>query len=235
MKAEKYEKNMGIELLRICSMYMIVIMHVAGANLSSSNLWYIALHPICNCAVNVFALISGYVQYKRKCKLKNVFTLYGVVWFYSVVLTFSIWFYKRKYVVLSDLVYSLFPLFSARYWYYTAYVGMNLFTKYLDGFINRTSKAEDKKVICKIIVVSMVMPFLKDYGIGMKEGFSMCWLLCLYMIGMYLAKYEKEVIKRKCVIYMGGGYFSRIYFCSGIDNKLTGRTQKDFGGIYGNI
>ncbi len=232
MKAEK--RNAGIELLKICSMYMIVTMHVMGANqadaihLTRNELWYIALHPVFNCAVDVFALISGYVQYKSQNKVKSVLYRYGVVWFYSVVITFGVWFYEHEAVTVSDRIYAFFPLLSARYWYYTAYMGMSLFASYLKRFVSGSSKNEDKILLCKIIVVSTILPFLKDYGIGMKDGFSMWWLLCLYMIGLYLAKYEKEVIRRKAVIYIGGGYFSRADFRDRTAHWTVGTACTDF-------
>lgn len=65
-------RNYGIDLLRIVSMFMICILHVIGVwggeasatlSLNYNIAWLIEC--ACDCAVNAFALISGYVGIKK--------------------------------------------------------------------------------------------------------------------------------------------------------------------------
>lgn len=64
------KRNPGIELLRIFSMFLIIILHINGAGglklaCTPLGLKYelVQLFQVCAfCAVNCFALISGYVS-----------------------------------------------------------------------------------------------------------------------------------------------------------------------------
>ena len=76
------ERNYGIDLLRIVSMFLVCILHVLGhggiLNNTTENTVNYNVAWIMNisayCAVNCYALISGYVGIKSKFK----FVLYGL-------------------------------------------------------------------------------------------------------------------------------------------------------------
>ena len=72
---EKMKKrNYGIDLLRLVAMYMIVILHVLGNGgvleatngLKNSLAWFMEIGSYC--AVNCYAIISGYVCYHEQEK-----------------------------------------------------------------------------------------------------------------------------------------------------------------------
>ena len=80
-------RNYGIDLLRIFSMFLIVILHSLGHGgvLSSTVInssqykfsWLLEI--ISYCAVDIFALISGYVSYtgnEKKTNYSNYFNLW---------------------------------------------------------------------------------------------------------------------------------------------------------------
>lgn len=85
----KYERNLGLEFLKILSMFGILILHLFGivfhdTNLSRVNLLTaVLINSIFNIGVSCFALISGYfgvrLSYKKTTKL------WSVIWFYSVI------------------------------------------------------------------------------------------------------------------------------------------------------
>ena len=70
MKIEKAQRNYGIDLLRIISMFFVLILHCYGqggiiyhatqGTIQYKFSWMIEI--IAYCAVNIFALISGYVM-----------------------------------------------------------------------------------------------------------------------------------------------------------------------------
>ena len=78
----KYRKS-GIELLRILSMCMVVILHtlVQGGILRNSSLFSMEyelgwlMEISCFCAVNCYALITGYVMCKSKVKYHKIILL----------------------------------------------------------------------------------------------------------------------------------------------------------------
>ena len=75
------ERNKGIDILRILSMYMVVILHILSrgsgllTNLTppGSVAWNLAwfLEIACYCAVNCFILITGYLMIERPAKLSK--------------------------------------------------------------------------------------------------------------------------------------------------------------------
>lgn len=73
------KRNEGIELLRIISMIMILILHYLGHggildNLSANNFYYYiawTLEGICFVAVNIYVLITGYFLCTSKANLKK--------------------------------------------------------------------------------------------------------------------------------------------------------------------
>lgn len=67
------ERNSSIELLRILSIFLIIMMHVGSlicyTNASMMNkIWLGAINAIGNCGVSCFILISGYygVRFSKK-------------------------------------------------------------------------------------------------------------------------------------------------------------------------
>ena len=68
------ERNYGIDLLRIISMFMVVVLHVVGhggvlnatigLTLKGEIAWAIEIASYC--AVNCYALITGFVAYKSQ-------------------------------------------------------------------------------------------------------------------------------------------------------------------------
>lgn len=63
------KRNYGIDLLRIVSMFMVVFLHILGGggvleldSLSGASYWTAwTLKTASYCAVDIFAIISGYV------------------------------------------------------------------------------------------------------------------------------------------------------------------------------
>ncbi|MBQ4600628.1 MAG: hypothetical protein IJB17_03245 [Oscillospiraceae bacterium] len=65
----RHDRHYGIDLLRVVAMYMVVVLHVIGKGgvasavqepgLSFGALWFLEVGAYC--AVNCYALISGYV------------------------------------------------------------------------------------------------------------------------------------------------------------------------------
>ena len=91
----KRERNYGIDALRIIAMFMVVILHVLGKggvlislekfSLGYEIAWFLEI--LVFCAVNCYALISGYVMYGSKPKYSSLALLWLQVAFYTVLIT----------------------------------------------------------------------------------------------------------------------------------------------------
>lgn len=87
----KKERKVGIEILRILSMYMVLILHYKlHQNVSSlTDINYkIAnfVDILCVCAVNCYVLISGYFLSKGETSIKKLIKTLSPVWFYSITI-----------------------------------------------------------------------------------------------------------------------------------------------------
>ncbi|MGN0438549.1 MAG: acyltransferase family protein, partial [Lachnospiraceae bacterium] len=89
------KRNYGIDVLRMLAMFMVTILHILtqGGILNASSKftsqyevgWL--LQTAAFCAVDVYALISGYVWVHAKYRYRNIIELWMQVLFYSVSIT----------------------------------------------------------------------------------------------------------------------------------------------------
>lgn len=92
-------RNYGIDLLRIGSMFMIVLLHILGAGgMLGATSYHVSFNRIlwlieiaCYCAVNCYAIVSGYVGYKQKFKFTNIIVLWLQVFFYTFLINLVFW------------------------------------------------------------------------------------------------------------------------------------------------
>ena len=120
------KREIGIEILRIVSMFMVVILHVLGqggilANSSGINYKIILyLEILAYAAVNTFALISGYVGLNSKFRYHKILTLYLQTIFYSIGIT-MVAYLAGFGVDLSLWCKSILPFTCKMWWYISAY------------------------------------------------------------------------------------------------------------------
>lgn len=88
-----HKRNSGIDLLRIISMLMIVVLHILahGGLLGTKTelpggryeiVWF--LETAAYCGVNCYALISGYVGVDREYRFTKIVPLHFQVLFYTI-------------------------------------------------------------------------------------------------------------------------------------------------------
>ena len=99
------ERKSNFELLRILSMFLIVLTHcfehttwTNSSNMTSNIL--INITRLGNVGVICFMLITGYFQSNSKIKRKSLITLIIEVLFYSVTITIIFYFFNIYYYTL---------------------------------------------------------------------------------------------------------------------------------------
>ena len=192
------KRNYGIDLLRILSMLFVVILHSLGrggllynTNVNSLNYKAVWLMEIMSySAVNIFALISGYVAYSDKEKKTN-YANYGLLWleivFYGIIVTFIFDIFKITDISLRDYLIVLLPVSNNLYWYFTAYTGVFM----LMPFINSALRGMDKEKLTKhftllLIIFSVFESIVKKFCFD--GGYSFAWLLLLFIMGGIIKK-----------------------------------------------
>lgn len=195
--------NYGIDLLRCLSMLMIVVLHIynQGGVLTAiqkaapkSLQYYLSwgVRFLCLGAVNLYGMISGYVMLNSSFKPRRFFSL----WLQVVVIALSICTVTQ--IFFSDRmsgqywIKSALPVSQRLYWYFTCYAGVFL----LSPIINRGIRALTDQQATGLLL-GCILLFCVVAGIGysysgdafyLVGGYSVLWLLVLYVIGACLKK-----------------------------------------------
>jgi len=194
-------RNYGIDALRLWSMLLIVMLHVLGqggvlANADGVSFrvsWLVEI--IAYCAVNCYALVSGYVGYteeERPYRYSKYLKLWLQVVCYSFGMTLAAFILRPDVIDLKTLICSLFPVATCHYWYFTAYTALFFFIPSLNRMLRAHSERQLNGLVFLILVLFSVYTILSA-AIGtdpfkLGGGYSMLWLMSLYIVGAWLKK-----------------------------------------------
>lgn len=208
---EKPSRNYGIDALRIISMMMVVVLHInsKGGMLSAQPLtasYNVALfwEIVAIGAVDIYALISGYVGYDRQKKYESFVRLWVETVFYSLLMdALFVIFFDKNIMTLKQWVNAFTPVTSQTYWYLTAYVVVFMFMPVLNWVLRGMSKVMVAKVILIGLVLSWWDLVSQNDIFKLNGGYSAIWIVFLYFIGGAIKKYYSEekhkiLFKRYC-------------------------------------
>lgn len=192
------KRNYGIDALRMLAMFMVVILHVLtqGGILNASvrfTYQYEAgwlLQSAAFCAVDVYALISGYVGVSAKYRYRNIAELWLQVLFYTVSITVLFWVLVPGSVSAMEWLKAICPVMFNQYWYFSSYVALFLFMPLLNIILVKMEKRQLKICIGMILFFfSFVQTLFYSDAFGTNDGYSAIWLMILYLLGGYMRKY----------------------------------------------
>ena len=198
----KNTRSSNIELLRICSMVMILFLHLfnQGKILDSTQPdtvnYYIVwtVEGICFVSVNCYMLISGYFLWDSKFKWSRLIKLYFEIIFYTVILAAVSVGTGLEQLSLKNIV-SLLPIVSRKNWYVTVYFGVYLISPLLNaGIRNMPQKALKSLLLIGGILFSVVPTvFFYNDQFNVISGYSIIWFAYLYMCAGYMSKYKVKI------------------------------------------
>lgn len=232
-------KNSNIELLRVISMIMVVVLHTLaqGGFLKNSivltskynALWFIEISAYC--AVNIFALITGYVSvHSTKWKFKNLISIWTQVLFYSIMILGLISLLCPSLINYKVVIKSFVPVLTNQYWYVTAYVGVFFLAPYLNKILKSCTLGEMKQLIAMLMILFSFIPTITKSDVFLtNNGYSVWWLAILYLVGGYIRLNEKEIkknitLKKASYIYLSTTIFLLVFriLIEGITLKFLG-------------
>ena len=196
----KKERNYGIDALRTVAMLMVVTLHVLGfggvlthtkdLTFGAELLWSIKI--LCYSAVNIYAIISGFVGYRSSHKGRNLIYLCLQLFFFSAILTgidTAVLLSQGAPISASAIFHNLFPSIKM-HWYFSAYFCLFFFMPILDKIIDSVPQKTLK--ICALVcflVFCCISPF-SDQVTSLRGGYSVFWLILMYTLGAYISKYD---------------------------------------------
>ncbi|MGN8963157.1 acyltransferase [Bariatricus sp. HCP28S3_D3] len=209
-KSEK--RNLGLEWLRICSMFMIILLHSIdhsglyetleeGAILYVYEQFIYALVQVC---VNCFVLISGYFLVQSQFKLRKLISLWIEVFFYSFSIKLIMMVTGEITFSIASLISCFVPILTGRYWFITIYFGMYLMFPFYNIAIKAMNEQQHKRLVVLLIVLFSVMISIYPSFKGMNSGgaWGLAWFTVLYFIAAYFRIYYVPDKKKKCSLVL---------------------------------
>ena len=192
---KNHQRKSNYELMRIISMYMIIINHILDRQLTinttgTTQLIIYVINVIIRVHVCSFVLLSGYFQYKNRFKLSKVISINNSVWFYNVVYFVVLSLFGLVSLGSVDKFKVLSPLCYNNYWFVITYLLLYLISPLLNIIINKVNKKQFQKIIILLFCLFSIMTSCTGNNVyNNNSGFSVTNFILLYFIGSYLGKY----------------------------------------------
>ena len=192
------KRNSGIDSLRILAMFFVVVIHILGlggiieTSSGAEHLTATVLKAMVYCAVNCYAMISGYVMYSdtdKPYRYSKYINIWLQVLFYSFVITLIafLFFNENHTITWMGLLKSAFPVSTNAYWYFTAYTGLF----FVAPWLNRLTRTLNHKQMHGLILTVFILfsCYESVFGqFGLERGLSFGWLVVMYLFGVWVKK-----------------------------------------------
>lgn len=199
-------RDSNLELLRIVSMFLIVIHHYAihgsaawaqhfQSSIAATEGIYLFLLLIGKAAVVAFVLIGAYFLSEKEFKLWRIINLCITTFIYSWIIFLFLKLCKFEFPSLSS--YNLwFPLpIPSNYWFVIAYVYMLLLMPFMNLILQKCSKQQIILIIGLLCILWCILQFIPDNKPDNSnyDFFSTNnYFLLIYLIGGYIRKYNSR-------------------------------------------
>ena len=210
------KRIIGLDLLRIFSMFGIIGLHIINQGGIINNLkinsinYYIVLFLliIFYTSVDIFGLLSGYLNINKKNnKNSRIIELIIITLFYSMCI-FSIFYIFNlcdvRKLGYKELIFNIFPILKGRYWYITCYVFLFFVIPYINMLCNYMSKDNYKKLLIILFILFTIIPniFGMNDFFHINNGYSPFWLIYCYIVGGYIKLYDIKLDIKKIIKYI---------------------------------
>ena len=221
-------RNSNIELLRIVSMLMVVVLHFNnnGANTGIVNMpevlterltWGFLVESLCLVAVNCFVLISGYFAIKLKVRslLKFylqcfIIGLFSYLFYIGLSGGFSTWQSAEGLFTMKILIERLLAFTHNGWWFVVSYVGLMLLSPLLNSAVDNMTR---KRFLHSLILFSIVILYLGWYQKVevTNYGNSLISFIWIYLLGRYIGKHVQiESIRKYRWLWLAGYLISAL-------------------------
>lgn len=198
--AKPVMRNMNMDLLRIVSMVLIVLLHSIDHSgvlekaidcESVIDIYVMYVYAFTRICVNCYVLLSGYFLVKSKFRLHKLVVLWLEVVFYSFVIKLIFMLTGQTAFSPVSLVSCFFPILTGRYWFVTIYFALYL----IAPFLNKAIYAMDKKefTIFNIVLAALFSVWSSIHpaiaGVNSGGGWGLAWFVVLYFAAAWFRLY----------------------------------------------
>ena len=219
-------RESNFELLRIISMWLIILYHIIHHGNMINNctnetlaktlriiLYATLVH------VNSFVILTGYFQCKSNFKLKKLINLIFQTLFYIII----IYLIGLKLGLITNLnniglINRLSINAIGEYWFITNYLILYIFSDYINKFLYSLTKPQLEKFLIICFIIFSILPLESGGRLIPNDGFNFYHFIYLYIIGAYLRlyplkdnKYLKKLSTNKYRIVLTLGFLICTY------------------------
>lgn len=195
MNREK-ERNSSYELMRIVSMFLIVLYHIilhgkVLENCQNEGLKIIFefIEFVTLVHVNSFILVTGYYQVESNFKQSKIWSLLNANWFYRVLIVILLLTFNIVSIDKVSLIKETFPINLNEYWFFKNYLLLYCLTPFINKGIEKLNKSIYQKMIIVSFIIFSIVPSVTGGSYFDNSGFTLYQFVFLYMVGAYLKKY----------------------------------------------
>ncbi len=239
-------RNEGIDILRCVSMFMVLCMHILGqggvmvryANQVSTYSMAWLIETLAFCAVNVYGMISGYVGVRAKWRVSRIAELWLGVLFYTLGITGICAILHPEWITREVLLQSFLPVSWRTYWYFSSFAALFFLEPFLNKMICAAGDKRRQLMWTLFIVFSVMTTVPKVFQVDalrLSGGYSLLWLLVLYLLGGCLREEEEERGRKSRIFYLTL-YLVLALFSWAVKVLIDGATMARLGKLgYGTV
>ncbi|MET3548178.1 surface polysaccharide O-acyltransferase-like enzyme [Paenibacillus favisporus] len=195
-------RDSNFELLRIISMFMIVVLHMGtfgfqkaidlNTGLSEYNQFiYHFLRSLSIISVNIYVLISAYFLSKSKVKGNKVIRLFLETSFFCTTMFILNVLFNKTVFNAHTLKESLLAVIFREYWFVTVFLVLIVLSPYINKLIDVLSRKEYTTLLCIFFVLTSIWGFYESITeLGVNRGYSLIFFIFLYLLGGYIRRYD---------------------------------------------
>lgn len=202
-------KQSNFELMRIISMFLIVVFHVIQHGRLIENFSYPYLEIIFNIiksltlvAVNSYIIMTGYFQSKLHFRIKKFLIILFQFFFYKTII-FLILGCLNIVPITKEFILSYYNPKELEYWFIFYYLILYLLSNFLNSIIRQLNLKMYTILIIILFFVFSIIPILSNGKIIENTGFTLQQFVFLYFIGGYIRiRKEKQKKNNNKVSYL---------------------------------
>lgn len=193
----KQERAYGIDLLRILATMMVLILHVFSNGgvlyqlVPDTANYYVGwfLEAMCFCAVDIFAILTGYLMVDKEVALWKFVARWLQVWVISagLMVFYDILSGGASLSVKERMTY-LFPVTYNHWKYFTGYCLVVLFMPLINLGIQHMSQQQHRFALLLLFGISVWTTGCFSDPFNLLSGYSAFWIMLLYIMGALIQK-----------------------------------------------
>lgn len=185
------KRDSGIDLLRVLAMGLIVLHHLmlhGGLTtvfpaFSPSGLTIHLFNAVTRCAVNVYALISGYVMVNSRFRPSRLIELWLQAVFYGVLAALCLPLMGGDWHAL-HFFSAVTPVSHDHYWYFTCYFVVFCLSPFLNLLLRALNKRQTGLMLVALTMLFSLLPALMlTDRFQLNGGYHPVWLMVMYLFG----------------------------------------------------